>query len=141
MKLKSFKALELIKENSNFINIPILPKIYNLSKGVYFWLYKGVVIKVGIFGGGVSSNAYTRYSGYRTVSNNLEKYLNKTNKNNGSVVPISTLLNKLQVGEKIEVVFKEVPENIIHEGYPYKVDLYQLEEEYKQKYKETLWLD
>lgn len=141
MDYKAFKVFDLEKISSHFINIPQLPKIYNLRRGIYMWLYKGTVIKVGIFGEGTKSNASTRYASYRSVNKNIKKYLNRDNKNNGSVVPILTLINKLLVGEKIEVVFKEIPENKIIDGYPYKVDLYQLEENYKQKYKDTLWLN
>ncbi len=141
MDYKAFKVFDLEKISSHFINIPKVSKTHNLRRGIYMWLYKGKVIKVGIFGEGTKSNAYTRYASYRSVNKNIKKYLNKDNKNNGSVVPIITLINKLLVGEKIEVVFKEVPENRIIDNYPYKVDLYQLEENYKQKYKDTLWLN
>lgn len=141
MNYKVFKVFDLEKINPNFINIPKVSKLHNLRRGIYMWIYKGEVIKVGIFGEGTKSNASTRYAGYRSVNKNIEKYKNKDNKNNGSVVPILTLIDRLLVGEKIEVIFKEVPENKIIDGYPYKVDLYQLEENYKQKHKDTLWLN
>ena len=140
MKYEVFKVFDLEKISSNFINFPKLPKKYNLRRGIYMWIYKNIVIKVGLFGEGTQSGASGRYSSYRTTNKHLSKYIKGINKTNGSVRPILTLLENLSIGDKVEVIFKEAPDNMHHNGYPYKVDLVQMEAEHKEQHKETLWL-
>ena len=47
---------------------------------------------------------------------------------------------KLEVGETVEVRFKELPEDRMIDGYRWKVDLYYEEKKLKDTYKNSLWL-
>ena len=121
------------------IDVPIIKNI--LNQGLYIMVYKGKVRKVGIFGEGVSSTNYTRFNSYRSMGKKLFEYIsNPTKKQNGSFTTIKVLNEKLEIGEKVEVRFKELPKYKYMEGYRWKVDLYHEEEKLKQTYKNTLWL-
>jgi len=135
------KAFSLTKQEDFLIAVPKLPQEFKYKAGVYQWMYKGRVVKVGIFGEGVYSSAYSRYSTYRSVGKALHSYLSTNKKQNGSVKPMKVLNEKLQQGESVEVYICKVPEELRSiDGLLYRVDLYALEESYKSKNKETLWL-
>ena len=135
------KAFSLTKEDNFSIAVPKLPEEFKYKAGVYQWIYKGVVVKVGIFGEGISSNAYTRYATYRSVGRALHSYLPTNKKQNGSVKPMKVLNEKLEQGESVDVHICKVPEELRNiQGLLYRVDLYALEEFYKSKNKQTLWL-
>jgi hypothetical protein len=135
------KAFSLTKEEDYSIIVPKLPEQFKYKAGVYQWIYQGAVVKVGIFGEGISSNAYSRYSTYRSVGKALHSYLSTNKKQNGSVKPMKVLNEKLKQGESVEVHICKVPEELRSiDGLLYRVDLYALEESYKSKNKETLWL-
>ena len=131
----------ITKLNDYVISVPKIPSNLEVDTGVYLWYYKNKVVKVGIFGEGVSSNSYTRYSTYRSVGKNLYGYLHEGKRWNGSVVPMKLLNENLEIGEEVKVYFAQTPSGTTwKDGLPYKVDLYILEEYYKNLYKETLWL-
>jgi len=135
------KAFSIRKEKNFSIVVPKLPEKFNHKAGIYQWVYKGKVIKVGIFGEGVSSSAYSRYASYRSVGKTLFSFTSTTKTRNGSVKPMEVLNKKLKQGDRVEVHICRVPEETLTiGGIPYKVDLYILEEFYKNKNRETLWL-
>jgi hypothetical protein len=135
------KAFSLTKQEDFLIAVPKLPQEFKYKAGVYQWRYRGRVVKVGIFGEGVHSSAYSRYSTYRSVGKALYSYLSTNKKQNGSVKPMKVLNEKLQQGESVEVHICKVPEELRNiDGLLYRVDLYALEEFYKNKNKQTLWL-
>ena len=45
----------------------------DFSQGIYLWIHKGIIRKVGLFGEGVKSNFNSRYASYRTTSLLIEK--------------------------------------------------------------------
>lgn len=123
------------------MHVPKISNRFKFKNGVYLWVYEGKVVKVGIFGEGVKSNSLSRYSTYRTVAKNLFKYISGEKKSNGSVKPMQVLSEKLKNNEKIEVHFTQLPDDIIdHGGLPYSLNLYILEQFYKDKHKHNLWL-
>ena len=135
------KIFDLVKTVEGSIYIPQVPKKFGIiGSGVYLWIYKGRVIKVGICGDGVNSTFNGRYSAYRTVSVNFKKYLSGENSKNGSFVPIETLIKKLSVGEKVEVQFQPSPEGKEIEGLPYKINLPLLEKKLMEYHENTIWL-
>lgn len=139
--LRFKKAFSLTKEKDFSIAVPKLPEEFKHKAGIYQWTYKGKVVKIGIFGEGITSNAYSRYATYRSVGKSLQGYLFENKKQNGSVKPMKVLNEKLQQGESVEVHICKVSEELLNlNGLPYRVDLYALEEFYKNKNKETLWL-
>jgi len=139
-KFKTVFYLEKIGDEE--ILVPSVPEEFCFKNGVYLWIYLNKVIKVGIFGEGVSSNSKSRYSNYKTVGKHLRKYIDKTNKSNGSVKPLQTLCEKIKVGDKVEVQFIELPKEVKYvNGLPYRLDLYTLEEYFKNQHKENLWLN
>ena len=132
----------ITKIKEGYIDVPKLPKeIRNIQRGIYIFLYEGHIfnfkltpIKCGLFGEGVNSNAKSRFSSYRTVGKNIKP-------GNGSYKTMKILNEKLNVGEKIEVIFQEIPNDTIEkDGWTYRVDIYHEENLLKQKYKDTLWL-
>ena len=132
----------ITKIKEGYIDVPKLPKeIRNMQRGIYIFLYKGHIfnyiispVKCGLFGEGVNSNARSRFSSYRSMGKNIKP-------GNGSYKTMKILNEKLNIGEKIEVIFKEIPNDIIEkDGWIYKVDIYHYEKLYKQKHKDTLWL-
>ena len=138
-----FKTVfHLEKTKDEEILVPSVPKEFLFKNGVYLWIYQNKVRKVGIFGEGVTSNSKSRYATYKTVGKNLWKYLSKINKPNGSVKPLQTLCEKIKIGEKIEVQFVKLPSKIKYiSGLPYRLDLYTLEEYFKNIHRENLWLN
>ena len=52
---------------------------------------------------------------------------------NGSYKTIKVLNENLKVGERVEVRFKELPQDIEMNGYKWKVDLYHEEEKLKKR--------
>ena len=127
------KVIEITKIGENQIDVPILPKKYQWSKGVYTIIFKGTKRKIGIFGTG-KSGAYERFTSYRTVGQDISKIAN-----NGSYKTMKILNEKLKVEEKVSVHFQKVPEDRIINGIPYIVDLYKIERELQKKCK-YLWL-
>ena len=124
----------ITKIKEGHINVPIVPEDKIFKQGLYILVYKGKVIKVGIYGEGVDSNNKSRFAAYRNMGKNI---VNK----NGSYKTMKVLNEKLNVGERIEVRFKEVPTDYIEkDGFRYKVDLYYEEDKLKDKYKKSLWL-
>jgi hypothetical protein len=53
---------------------------------------------------------------------------------------MKVLDEKLEVGDTVEVRFKELPEDRMIDGYRWKVDLYYEEKKLKDTYKNSLWL-
>ena len=142
IELNFQNVFKIKKEREYKLYVPILLENQIFKLGIYLWKYKGKVIKVGIFGEGVNSNSKTRYATYRTAGRNLYGYIFKNLTPNGSVKPMRVLNKKMKTGEKIEVEFAQIPNKVIwKDNLPFKVDLYALEEYYKQKYKDTLWLN
>jgi len=127
------KVIEITKIGENQINVPILPKKYQWSKGVYTIIFKGTKRKIGIFGTG-KSGAYERFISYRTVGQDLSKVYR-----NGSYKTMKILNEKLKIGEKVSIHFQKVPKDRIINGVSYVVDLYKIERELQEKYK-NLWL-
>ena len=129
-----------IKKTGEYqIDVPTVENI--LNQGLYIMVYNGKVRKVGIFGEGVSSTNRTRFQSYKSMGKNLFEYIsNPTKKQNGSFKTIKVLNEKLEIGEKVEVRFKELPKYKYMDGHRWKVDLYYEEEKLKQAYKNTLWL-
>ena len=127
------KVIEITKIGENQINVPILPKKYQWSKGVYTIIFKGTKRKIGIFGTG-KSGAYERFTSYRTVGQDLSKVYR-----NGSYKTMKILNEKLKIGEKVSIHFQKVPKDRIINGVSYVVDLYKIERELQEKYK-NLWL-
>tara|TARA_R110002124_G_scaffold140045_1_gene304400 strand:+ start:43 stop:450 length:408 start_codon:yes stop_codon:yes gene_type:complete len=133
----------LTKIKEGYIHVPELPKeVKNMKRGLYTLIYTGHIfnnkptpIKYGLFGEGVGSNAKSRFSSYRNMGKNIRP-------GNGSYKTMKILNEKLNIGEKVEVYFKEIPDNIIEkDGWNYKVDIYHYEKLYKQQHKDTLWLN
>jgi len=127
------KVIEITKTGKHQIDVPILPKKYQWSKGIYTIIFKGTKRKIGIFGTG-KSGGYERFSSYRTVGQDISKV-----QGNGSYKTMKILNEKLKVGEKASVHFQKVPEDRIINGIPYIVDLYKIERELQEKSK-NLWL-
>tara|TARA_R110001606_G_C14845011_1_gene586303 strand:+ start:19 stop:441 length:423 start_codon:yes stop_codon:yes gene_type:complete len=139
--MNHIKIFDLVKTVEGSIYIPQVPKKFGtIGSGIYLWVYKGRVIKVGICGDGVTSTFNTRYGSYRTVSDDWESYLSGEKAKNGSVVPITTLMRLLKVGDKVEVLFQPSPEGRKIDGLPYKIDLPLMEKDLKIKHKDTIWL-
>lgn len=140
-KFEFKKVFYLIKDGNFEIKVPKLPEEFIYKNGVYLWIYQNKVRKVGIFGEGIKSTSNTRFAMYRTVGKNLWKYIQNILKSNGSVKPLKTLTEKLEVGEQVEVQFVKLPsEGKYINGLPYRLDLYELEEYFKNQHKESLWL-
>jgi hypothetical protein len=123
----------ITKINEGTIDVPIISQKDTIKRGLYTFTYKGKVIKVGCFGEGVNSNNKTRFSSYRSMGLCIFYY-------NGSYKTIKTLDKNLKVGDQVEVTFIPLPEDIYHDGYWWKVDLYKEEKKLKTQYKDTLWL-
>ena len=120
-----------IKEGN--IDVPIIPEDNVIKRGLYILVYKGKIIKVGIYGEGVNSNNKSRFASYRNMGKNITP-------KNGSYKTMKVLNENLKVGEQIEVRFKELPNDIEMNGYKWKVDLYHEEDKLKKQYKNSLWL-
>ena len=124
----------ITKLKEGYIDVPIISKENIIKRGLYILVYKGKIIKVGIYGEGVKSNNKTRFSSYRQMGKKLTP-------GNGSYKTIKVLNENLKVGERVEVRFKELPQDIEMNGYKWKVDLYHEEEKLKKEYKNSLWLN
>ena len=127
------KVIEITKTGEHQIDVPILPKKYQWSRGIYTIIFKGTKRKIGIFGTS-KSGAYKRFSSYRTEGKDTSK-----KSHNGSYPTMFKLNEKLKIGEKVSVHFQKVPEDRIINGVPYIVDLYKIERELQEKCK-NLWL-
>ena len=123
----------------------------DFSQGIYLWIHKGIIRKVGLFGEGVKSNFNNRYSAYRTTSLMIERNNGTMPKgiSNGSVKPIETLVKNLQVNEEIKIAvlpFKTRGSIAEIDGVkrPIIIDLAALEEQIINKIKSKdpnqLWL-
>ena len=140
-KFKFEKVFDLVKKGNYEILVPDLPKKFQFRKGIYFFIHQNIVRKVGLFGNGVKSGSNTRYSTYRTVGKDLLKYIDGTKKSNGSVKSMKTLCEKINIGEKVEVQFVELTDKIFYiNGLPPEVSLPTLEQYFKDKHQDTLWL-
>ena len=132
----------LSKIEGGFINVPTLPEELNFKTGIYFLVYKGAVVKVGLFGKGVGSNAISRFNAYRSMGKNYLKYLDNKKSQNGSYLTIKALADNLNIGEHVEVYF--APYSIEQKeikGIPIIVDLPTIEDKFKNRCKNTLWLN
>ena len=119
---------------------PLTDKIMN--QGVYQLWYNGVVIKNGCWGEGKTKRINNRISGYRNVINNLEGFRDGTKKKNGSFNTVDLIDKRLKVGEIVEMRAVALPDNKDGEdGLPWKVDLYLIEDYFKNKHKDTIWLN
>tara|TARA_R110000744_G_C18870563_1_gene505251 strand:+ start:84 stop:464 length:381 start_codon:yes stop_codon:yes gene_type:complete len=121
-----------IKEGK--LEVPIISKENIIKRGLYTLTYKNKVIKVGCYGEGVSSNNYTRFSSYRNKGNNIVP-------GNGSYKTMKVLNENLEIGDKVEIKFIALPNDIELYGYNWKVDLYHEEDKLKKQHKDTLWLN
>ena len=121
------------KISEGYIDVPLIPKDKVIKRGLYILVYKGRIIKVGIYGEGNSSTNKSRFASYR----NSGKYLKP---GNGSYKTMKVLDEKLEVGDTVEVRFKELPEDRMIDGYRWKVDLYYEEKKLNDTYKNSLWL-
>jgi len=121
------------KISEGYIDVPLIPKDKVIKRGLYILVYKGRIIKVGIYGEGNSSTNKSRFASYR----NSGKYLKP---GNGSYKTMKVLDEKLEIGDTVEVRFKELPEDRMIDGYRWKVDLYYEEKKLKDTYKNSLWL-
>ena len=126
--------MSIRKIEEGIIDVPKIPKSEKIKRGIYILVYEGKIIKVGIFGEGVSSNNISRFASYRNMGRNISN-------RNGSFKTLNTINENLKVGEEIEVRFKELPDDIFQDGYWWKVDLYYEEKKLKDIYKDTLWLN
>ena len=138
----TFFVFHLTKIEEGLIDVPILPEDLNYKSGIYFLVYKGTVVKVGLFGKGVGSNAMSRFNNYRSMGKNYLKYLDNKKAQNGSYLTIKALSDNLNIGEQVEVYF--VPYSIEQkeiDGIPIMVDLPTIEDKFKSKCKDTLWLN
>ena len=121
------------KIREGYIDVPIVSKEDNIQRGIYIMIVKGKIRKVGIFGEGADSNKKKRFSGYRSSGKHLKP-------GNGSYKTMKVLNEKLEVGDEVEVRFKEAPENKVIDGIVYSANLYIMEKILKNKFKNTLWL-
>ena len=108
------------KISEGYIDVPLIPKDKVIKRGLYILVYKGRIIKVGIYGEGNSSTNKSRFASYR---------------NSGKILYLGA-----EVGDTVEVRFKELPEDRMIDGYRWKVDLYYEEKKLKDTYKNSLWL-
>jgi len=123
----------ITKLKEGYIDVPIISKKNIIKRGLYVLVYKGKIIKVGVFGEGVNSNNKSRFSGYRSVGKNIKP-------GNGSYKTMKKINENLKIGEQVEVKFIELPKDIEMNGYKWKVDLYHEEDKLKKEYKNSLWL-
>mgnify|MGYP003625640894 FL=1 len=121
------------KIKKGYLDVPIISKENIIKRGLYVLVFKGEVIKVGIYGEGVNSNNKSRFASYR----NKGKYITP---GNGSYKTMKILNENLKVGDCVEVFFKKLPEDREIDGYVWKVDLYHEEEKLKNQHKHSLWL-
>ena len=124
----------ITKLKEGYIDVPIISKENIIKRGLYIMVYKGKIIKVGIYGEGVNSDNKSRFYSYRAVGKNIIP-------GNGSYKTMKKINENLKVGEQIEVRFKELPGDIEMSGYRWKVDLYHEEDKLKKEYKNSLWLN
>lgn len=122
------------KLKEGYIDVPIISKENTIKRGLYLMIFKGSIIKVGIYGEGVNSNSKSRFSSYRNKGKDIKP-------GNGSYKTMKVLNEKLDIGDQIEVRFIQLPDDKIIDGYKWKVDLYHEEEKYKETYKDSLWLN
>jgi hypothetical protein len=135
----NFEHICYITKTENGLDWPLSDK--KMNQGVYQLWYKGEVIKNGCWGEGNTKSINSRISAYRSVINNLEGFRNGTKKKNGSFNTVDLIDKRLQVGEKVEMKAVALPDTKEGaEGLPWKVDLYMIEEHFKNKHKDTIWL-
>jgi len=135
----NFEHICYITKTKNGLDWPLSDK--KMNQGVYQLWYKGEVIKNGCWGEGNTKSINSRISAYRSVINNLEGFRNGTKKKNGSFNTVDLIDKRLQVGEKVEMKAVALPDTKEGaEGLPWKVDLYMIEEHFKNKHKDTIWL-
>ena len=122
------------KLKKGYIDVPIISKENIIRRGLYFMIFKGSIIKVGIYGEGVKSTNKSRFAAYRNMGKEIKP-------KNGSYKTMKVLNEKLNVGDQIEIRFIQLPDDKIIDGYRWKIDLYHEEEKYKETYKDSLWLN
>ena len=139
MKKFNFQHICYITKTPSGLDWPLTDKVMN--QGVYQLWYNGEVIKNGCWGEGTTKRINKRISGYRSVINNLEGFRDGSKKKNGSFNTVDLIDKRLKVGERVEMRAVALPDNIIGEdGLPWKVDLYLIEDYFKNKHKDTIWL-
>jgi hypothetical protein len=140
MNTFDFQHICYITKTPSGLVWPLTDKIMN--QGVYQLWYNGVVIKNGCWGEGKTKRINNRISGYRNVINNLEGFRDGTKKKNGSFNTVDLIDKRLKVGEVVEMRAVALPDNKDGEdGLPWKVDLYLIEDHFKNKHKDTIWLN
>lgn len=112
----------------------------NLRQGVYQILLDGKVIKNGCFGEGMSKGINSRFSQYRSMINRLDLVREGHLSRNGSFKTIDLLDSRLKVGDKVQVRAAGLPDDIVINNLPWKVDLYAIEAYLKELHKDTIWL-
>jgi hypothetical protein len=112
-----------------------------MNQGVYQIWFNGVVIKNGCWGEGVTKGINSRISKYRTIINYLDEFRAGEKTKNGSFNTVDLLDQRLKVGERAELRAVQLPDTKEgEEGLPWKVDLYLIENYFKDKHKDTIWL-
>tara|TARA_R110002012_G_C11363644_1_gene581151 strand:+ start:225 stop:605 length:381 start_codon:yes stop_codon:yes gene_type:complete len=124
--------IEKLKEG--YIDVPIISKENTIKRGLYLMIFKGSIIKVGVYGEGVNSTNKSRFCAYRNKGKDIKP-------GNGSYKTMKVLNENLNISDQIEVRFIQLPDDKIIDGYRWKVDLYHEEKKYKEIYKDSLWLN
>jgi len=140
MKTKfDFEHICYITKTENGLDWPLSDK--KMNQGVYQIWFNGVVIKNGCWGEGTAKGINKRISSYRSVINYLEDFRSGAKRKNGSFNTVDLLDQRLKVGERAEMRAVSLPDTKEgEEGLPWKVDLYLIENYFKDKHKDTIWL-
>jgi hypothetical protein len=139
------KVEEIVKNNTKVLTITKelnglkWPKVltkYKKIPTVYYIVYKGILVKIGI-----SKNIYSRFCSYRTEVKKLNE--NLIHGTNGSVLTVLKLNEIMSVGDSAEIYawfIKPKKQFEIHNGrqVPITVDLIGLETLERKKYKPLL---
>jgi hypothetical protein len=146
-QLEWVKVIEITKTPSGLHWGQCPLEISTLYKqGVYRLLVQDIehivrVRKNGIYGEGKSKGINKRISQYRSATNNLLEWRKGNKKDNGSFKTCDILDKKLKNGEKAVMISAKLPDNWINDnGFPCKIDLYEIEYDLKQQTLEEIWL-
>ena len=131
-----------VTQGRSRLDWPIVKSELNsrLRQGVYQLIYKDAVIKNGCFGEGISKGINSRFGQYRSMINRLDLVREGHLKRNGSFKTIHLLDLNLSPGDTVQVRAAGLPDNIIINNLPWKVDLYAIEAYLKELHKDTIWL-
>lgn len=128
---------------NNKMEWPLLSKEVDqqFKQGLYQLIYNGEVIKNGCFGEGLAKGIKSRMGQYRSASNRLDEMRAGTASKNGSYLTNDYLQTRLKEGDTVILQAVALPDNVVDEnGFPWKVDLYALENQLKELHKDTIWL-